>query len=221
LDVFDLKATKRDKTGKGQARELRRHGLIPAVLYGPKMEAMALSVSVKDLQGVYKESGSEHMVLNLIIDNGGTQKKTAMIKELQTAPATSNYLHVDFYEIALDQAIVVNVPVEVVGTSKGVERGGYLQVVRHSLEVSCLPTDVPTSIPIDISGLDIGDSVHVEDITVGEKVSLLYDTNFTVVTVVAPSVEEEVPEEEVLEEGEAEEVGEAEESQEAGESSES
>lgn len=221
MDVFDLKATKRDKTGKGQARELRRHGLIPAVLYGPKMEAMALSVSVKDLQSVYKESGSEHMVLNLIIDNGGTQKKTAMIKELQTAPATSNYLHVDFYEIALDQAIVVNVPVEVVGTSKGVERGGYLQVVRHSLEVSCLPTDVPTSIPIDISDLDIGDSVHVEDIAVGEKVSLLYDTNFTVVTVVAPSVEEEVPEEEVLEEGEAEEVGEAEESQEAGESSES
>lgn len=221
MDVFDLKATKRDKTGKGQARELRRHGLIPAVLYGPKMEAMALSVSVKDLQSLYKESGSEHMVLNLIIDNGGTQKKTAMIKELQTAPATSNYLHVDFYEIALDQAIVVNVPVEVVGTSKGVERGGYLQVVRHSLEVSCLPTDVPTSIPIDISDLDIGDSVHVEDIAVGEKVSLLYDTNFTVVTVVAPSVEEEVPEEEVLEEGEAEEVGEAEESQEAGESSES
>ena len=219
MDVFDLKANKREKTGKGQARELRRQGLVPAVLYGPRMDAMCLSISVKDLQNIYKESGSEHMVLNLIIANGGTQKKTAMIKELQTAPATSNYLHVDFYEIALDKAIVVNVPVELVGTSQGVERGGYLQVVRHDLEVSCLPTDVPASIPIEISGLDIGDSVHVEDIVVDEKVSLLYETNFTVLTVVAPSAEEEVPEEEVLEEGEAAEVGEEEEA--AGESAES
>ena len=207
MDVFDLKASKREKTGKGQARELRRQGLVPAVLYGPKMDAMPLTISVKALQTIYKESGSEHMVLNLIINNGGTEKKTAMIKELQTAPTTSDYLHVDFYEIALDQAIVVNVPVEVVGTSKGVERGGYMQLVRHDLEISCLPTDVPASITIDISELDIGDSLHVDDITVDEKVTLLYDTNFTVVTVVAPTAEEEAPEEEV----EAGEVSEGEE----------
>jgi len=211
LDVFDLKATRREKTGKGQARELRRQGLVPAVLYGPKIDAVPLTISVKDLQNIYKASGSEHMVLSLIINNGGTQRKTAMIKELQTAPATSDYLHVDFYEVALDQAIQVNVPVEVVGTSKGVERGGYLQVVRHDLEVSCLPTDVPSSITVDISDLDIGDSIHVDEITVGDEVTLLYETNFTVITVVAPTAEEEEPEEEELEEGEEAEVSEGEE----------
>jgi large subunit ribosomal protein L25 len=211
LDVFDLKATRREKTGKGQARELRRQGLVPAVLYGPKIDAVPLTISVKDLQNIYKASGSEHMVLSLIINNGGTQRKTAMIKELQTAPATSDYLHVDFYEVALDQAIQVNVPVEVVGTSKGVERGGYLQVVRHNLEVSCLPTDVPSSITVDISDLDIGDSIHVDKITVGDEVTLLYETNFTVITVVAPMAEEEEAEEEELEEGEEAEVSEGEE----------
>ncbi len=211
MDVFDLKATRREKTGKGQARELRRQGLVPAVLYGPKIDAVPLTISVKDLQNIYKASGSEHMVLSLIINNGGTQRKTAMIKELQTAPATSDYLHVDFYEVALDQAIQVNVPVEVVGTSKGVERGGYLQVVRHDLEVSCLPTDVPSSITVDISDLDIGDSIHVDKITVGDEVTLLYETNFTVITVVAPMAEEEEAEEEELEEGEEAEVSEGEE----------
>lgn len=219
MDVFDLKATRREKTGKGQARQLRRQGLVPAVLYGPKIDAVPLTISVKELQNIYKASGSEHMVLSLIINNGGTQRKTAMIKELQTAPATSDYLHVDFYEVALDQAIQVSVPVELVGTSKGVERGGYLQVVRHNLEVSCLPTDVPSSITIDISDLDIGDSIHVDEITVGDEVTLLYETNFTVITVVAPTAEEEEPEEEELEEGEEGEVSEGEE--ETGESAES
>lgn len=219
MDVFDLKATRREKTGKGQARQLRRQGLVPAVLYGPKIDAVPLTISVKELQTIYKASGSEHMVLSLIINNGGTQRKTAMIKELQTAPVTDDYLHVDFYEVALDQAIQVNVPVEAVGTSKGVERGGYLQVVRHDLEVSCLPTDVPSSIAIDISDLDIGDSIHVDEITVGDEVTLLYETNFTVITVVAPTAEEEEPEEEELEEGEEAEVGEGEE--ETGESAES
>ena len=219
MDVFDLKATRREKTGKGQARQLRRQGLVPAVLYGPKIDAVPLTISVKELQNIYKASGSEHMVLSLIINNGGTQRKTAMIKELQTAPATSDYLHVDFYEVALDQAIQVSVPVEVVGTSKGVERGGYLQVVRHDLEVSCLPTDVPSSITVDISDLDIGDSIHVDEITVGDEVTLLYETNFTVITVVAPMAEEEEAEEEELEEGEEAEVSEGED--ETGESAES
>lgn len=223
MDLIELKATKREKTGKGQARELRRQGLVPAVLYGPKMDAMALTISARDLQDIYKESASEHVVFNLVITNGDTSKKTAMVKELQTAPTTSQYLHVDFYEIALDQTITVSVPVEVVGTAKGVERGGYMQLVRHDLEVSCLPTDVPTNIPVDITELDIGDSVHVDEIEIGEKFTLLYDTNFTVVTVVAPTVEEEEAPEEELEEGEeaaegAEEEGGDENSEETAES---
>lgn len=202
MQTFDLKASQRKDTGKGAARVLRRQGLIPAVLYGPKTESIALTISALDLDKVYEESGSEHVILNLIIENGGTQNRTAMVKELQTSPVTSQYLHVDFYEISLEKEITVKVQVEVTGKCKGVENGGFLQLIRHELDVSCLPADIPGKIEVDVSDLDIGDSLHVEEIDVGEKVTLLYDSNFTVVTVVAPTVEEEEVVEEELEEAE-------------------
>jgi large subunit ribosomal protein L25 len=215
LEIFDLKVNKREATGKGPAREFRRQGIVPAVLYGPKMETVLLAVSGYELENIYKQSESEHVLLNLVIENGGTQKKTAMIKEIQTTPVADEFLHVDFYEISLDEEIVVKIPVEATGKSVGIERGGFLQLVRHQLEVSCLPTNIPATIQIDITELDIGDSIHVEDIDPGDKVKLLFDNNFTVVTVVAPAAEEEeVLEEEELEEGEAVE-GEAAEEKEA------
>lgn len=202
MEIFDLKVNERKDTGKGPARELRRQGLVPAVLYGPKTETIHLTVSDLELQNIYKQSASEHVLLNLIIENGKTRKKTVMIKEIQTFPLAKELLHVDFYEISLDEKIVVKVPVEVTGKSTGVERGGFLQLVRHQLEVSCLPTDIPPMIQVDISRLDIGDSIHVEEIVASAGVEILYDVNFTVVTVVAPTVEEEVVGEE-LEEAEA------------------
>ena len=216
MEIFDLKVNKRETTGKGPARELRRQGKIPAVLYGPKMETVLLTVSGFELEKIYKQSESEHVLLNLVIENGGTQKKTAMIKEAQTTPIADALLHVDFYEISLDEKIVVKVPVEMTGKSAGVERGGFLQLVRHQLEVSCLPTNIPATIPVDITALDIGDSIHIEEIDAGDKVQLLFDNNFTVVTVVAPTAEEEeVLEEEELEEGEEAAEGEAAEEKEA------
>ncbi len=219
MEIFDLKANERKGTGKGQARTLRRQGLIPAVLYGPKTESIPLTISVLDLGTIRKQTRNEHVILNLIIENGGTQNKTAMIKELQIAPVTDQYLHVDFYEISLEDKIVVKVPVELIGKSQGVERGGFIQLVRHQLEVSCLPGDIPARIQVDISELDIGDAVHVEEVEVGDKVELLYDTNFTVATVVAPTVEEEevIEEEELLEEGEEGEAAEAEPTEESAE----
>lgn len=201
METFQLEASQRKSTGKGQARALRRQGLIPAVLYGPKTESMLLTISDFDLGKIHKESGGDHAILNLVIKNGGMQNRTAIIKDMQTAPVTRQCLHVDFYEISLDEEITLKVPVELTGKSKGVERGGFLQLVRHGLEISCLPADIPDKIEVDVSDLDIGDSVHVEDISLGEKLTLQFDSNFTVVTVVAPVVEEEVPEEE-LEEGE-------------------
>lgn len=204
METFQLEANHRKSTGKGQARALRRQGLIPAVLYGPKIESMLLTISDFDLGKIHKESGGEHVILDLVIKNGGTQNITAMIKDMQTAPVTRQCLHVDFYEISLDEEITLKVPVELTGKSIGVERGGFLQLVRHGLEVSCLPADIPDKIEVDVSDLDIGDSVHVEDIDLGEKVKLIFDSNFTVATLVAPTVEEEeVPEEELEEEEEA------------------
>jgi len=211
LEIFDLKANERKGTGKGPARELRRQGLVPAVLYGPKTETIHLTVSGLELENIYKQSGSEHVLLNLVIENGGTKKKTAIIKEAQTSPLAKEFLHVDFYEISLDEKIVVKVPVEVTGKSKGVERGGFLQLVRHQLEISCLPTDIPPAIQVDITELDIGDSIHVEEFVASSGVEILYDVNFTVITVVAPTLEEEAVKEELeeVEEGEPAEEKEA------------
>lgn len=210
MEIFDLKATQRNTVGKSPARALRREGLIPAVLYGPKRETMSLTVSPMDLEKIYKDSGTEQVVLKLVIENGVTQNVTVLVKEVQTSPVTRQYLHIDFLEISLDEEIVVRVPVEVTGKSIGIERGGFLQLVRHELEVSCLPMDMPEKIEVDIADLDIGDAIHVEDITLDDRIKMLSEPGHTVLTVVAPTVEEEeLPEEEEeLEEGEEAEEGE-------------
>lgn len=202
MEVFDLKITQRNTFGKSSARALRRQGLVPAVLYGPKRDSVPLTISPLDLDKIYKDSGTERVILNLKIDNGGTQDVTVVVKEVQVAPVTGQYLHIDFYEISLNEEIVVNVPVEVTGRSQGVERGGFLQVVRHQLEISCIPTDMPDKIEVDVTNLDIGDSIHIGDLDLGDKVRVLVDTGLTVVTVVPPTVEEEEVPEEELEEAE-------------------
>jgi large subunit ribosomal protein L25 len=127
-----------------------------------------------------------------------------MVKELQLHPVSRNFLHIDFYEVAMDRKIMVNVPITTTGKAKGVETGGILQIIRRELEVQCFPLDVPESIEIDITDLDIGDSIHVGDIALQREIEFLGEENFTVVTVVSPKIEEE---EEVVEE--AEEEGEA------------
>lgn len=211
MEIFNLKATQRNTFGKSPARALRRQGLIPAILYGPKRETLPLTVSPIDLDKIYKTSGTEQVILNLVIENGGTQKVTVLVKEVQASPVTRQYLHMDFLEISLDEEIVVRVPVEVTGKSTGIERGGFLQLVRHELEVSCLPSDMPDKIEVDITDLDIGDAIHVEDIALDDRIRMLAEPGHTVLTVVAPTVEEEeLPEEE-------EEVEEGEEAAEEGE----
>lgn len=208
METFELKVSHRTTTGKGTARSLRRDGRIPAILYGLNIEAISLAVSIRELQNIFKTSASENVILKLVIDNEKKTTQTAMVKELQTTPVTRDYLHVDFYAVSMEKPIHVKVPVVVTGTAKGAEQGGLVQVIRNELEVLCLPLDIPEEIEIDVTNLDIGDSVHVENLPVSEKVTLIADTNFTVVTVLAPTVEEEVEEaeegiEEAVQEGEA------------------
>ena len=181
-------------------------GQIPAVVYGPKTEPVLLSVNKSDLELLFKKGGIGQVVLNLVIQkNGETLTMPAMIKELQTHPVSRNFIHIDFYEIEMDQKITAKIPVVTTGIAKGVELGGILQIIRRELEVECLPLEVPESIEIDISDLDIGDSIHVEKIRLEGEIEFLEDDNYTVVTVLAPKLEEE-PEEEEEEEIEGEEA---------------
>lgn len=203
MKAQDLKVSVRDVRGNGPCRVLRRDGFIPAVLYGPGAEPVALTVSHRELSDIVTEAGAKQVMLNLQIED---QSRTAMIKELQSHPVTQRFLHADFYEVAMDRKISVMVPVEITGKCVGVEMGGLLQVIRRELEIICLPMDIPDSIVIDVTDLDVGNSVHLSEIAVPDAVEFPDSADFTVVTVVAPvTVEEEVPE---GEEGEEEAEGE-------------
>ena len=200
MERIELQTTVRKSTGNSPARSLRRSGHIPAVLYGPKMESVLLSVNIKDLEQVLKQGNIFQVILNLVIQNGKKVTKAAMVKELQTHPVSGNFIHIDFYEIDMKRQINVMVPIITNGQSVGVENGGMLNIVRREIELLCLPGDIPEAIEIDITDLDIGDSIHIEDIPLGENVEVSADFNFTVITVLSPTVEEE----EVVEEEEGE-----------------
>ena len=202
MEKLELKTKVRTTVGNGPARELRRQGSIPAVLYGSDTESMLLSVSAKALELVTKSANIGQLLLNLTIEGDESVTKTAMIKELQMHPLSGNPLHVDFYEVDMKRKINVSIPIIPVGKSIGVEQGGMLQLVRRELEVLCLPNEIPESFEVDVSDLDIGDSLHVEEIELGENIEIPADVNFTVITVLAPALEEEEEEEEEAVEGE-------------------
>jgi large subunit ribosomal protein L25 len=211
LEFIDLKANKRSTAGKGPARSLRREGYIPAVLYGPDSEAVSLSVLKQDLVLALKDSVVGQLLLNLDIAEETQGKRSAIIKEMQIDPKSRNILHIDFMEISMNRKIKVMVPVTTAGKSSGVEMGGMLQIIRRELEVECFPNDIPESIEIDISEMDIGSSIHVEDIPLKEGFEIPHDVDFTVLTILSPKVEEvEIEEEEDLEEAEGAEAAEGE-----------
>jgi large subunit ribosomal protein L25 len=196
LEKIELQASVRKSTGNGPARVLRRAGQIPAVLYGRRTEPVLLSVNTKDFEQILKKGSFGQFILNLVIQNGKKVTRSTIIKELQTHPVSGNLIHIDFYEVDMKRQIKVMVPVVTTGKSVGVEEGGLLNIVRREVEVFCLPGDIPEAIEIDISELGIGDSIHLEDVPLGENVEVATDVNYTVVTVLSPKVEEEVVEEE-------------------------
>jgi large subunit ribosomal protein L25 len=199
-------------TGNSPARALRREGRIPAVLYGPKTEPILLSVDSKEFEQIAKKSTIGSVLLNLLIQNGDTKSRPAMVKELQTHPVTQRFLHVDFYEIDMQRKIRVMVPVVIRGKAKGVEEGGLLQIARREIEVLCLPTEIPEAFEVDVTNLDIGDAIHSEDIQATGNVEIVEEADVTIVSVLAPKVEVEAVAEVVEgEEAEAEAEGAAEE----------
>ena len=209
MKQYELNATVRTETGNGPARVLRRDGKMPAVFYGPSTDPISLTIDIKELEQIFKQGNIGQLILTLVIQNGEKITNPAMIKEFQAHPVSGQFLHLDFYEIDMKRKINVMVPVTTRGIAKGIELGGMLQIVRRELEVLCLPTAIPEVFEIDISDLDIGDSVHVHDIPLEGDIEIPADINFTVITMLSPTVEEEEEVEEDEEEGEegAEEDG--------------
>ena len=206
MDIMNLKASPRENVGNGPARELRREGKVPAILYGPNTDPQKLTIEKLDLEPIFKTGAVAQKLLKLEVEGGG-KGRNVMIKEVQRHPVSQKLLHLDLYEVSMDQKIKVMVPVATTGTSTGVEMGGMLQIIRRELEVLCLPDQIPESISIDITDLDIGDSFHVEELELGEDIEVPADVNFTILTIL--STKAEAAEEEEGEEGEEGEAGEA------------
>jgi large subunit ribosomal protein L25 len=186
----------RNASGKGGARAVRRKGSIPAIFYGPETEPIAIQVSRNELEKTLKKQTSENTIYQLNIKgNGKDSPKTVMVKELQKNPIDQEILHIDFYEVSLFKEIDVTVGLKIVGKAVGVEKGGILQETSRELEIRCLPTNIPNFIEVDVSALDIGDSIHVENIQLPEGIRVLSDAHLTLVTVVPPTEEKPAVEE--------------------------
>jgi large subunit ribosomal protein L25 len=208
LEYIDLSATVRTEKGNGPARRLRAEGRCPAILYGASTEPIMMAVDAHEFEMSLKRGGSMAF-FNLTIDGHAGGKSLAMVKELQRNPVSGQLVHIDFFEVDLKRKLTVKVPVHTVGKCQGVEMGGMLQVIRRELEVNCLPSNIPSFFEIDVTDLQIGDSVHVEEIPLADGVEIPHDVDFTVITVLSPKKEEEEEvEEEALDEEEGEETAE-------------
>lgn len=205
MEILELKAQKRDSTGKGAARALRRSGMIPAVVYGFNHAAESLAVNARELENVLKSIKTGKKMFNLVIQNGTSSTNLVMVKGIQKHPLSNKFLHADFYAVSMDRKIRVRVPVTTKGKCLGVELGGSLQIIRRELEVLCLPAVIPERIEIDVTKFNVGHVVHVKDIQIEGDVEIPAEVNFTVLTVLGKASEVvKTEEEEPAEEEEAE-----------------
>ena len=184
-----LQAVKREDTGKGSARRSRASGKVPAVVYGQGMEPLAIEVDRREFVTALKTDAGMNVLLNIEVDGTNT---TALTRELQTDPVRGTLLHADFVQINLKEEVEVEVPVHLVGESPGAKGGGVLEHPLFTLHVRCLPTNVPESIDADISGLEVGDSLRVSELTVTGDFEILNDPEAVVASVAAPITEEQL-----------------------------
>jgi large subunit ribosomal protein L25 len=220
-----LVAEKRDDSGKGVARKLRAAGRVPAILYGHGMQPLPLSVDSKELFHLFHTGAGANGLVDLVVDGA---EHLAMPREVQRDHIKGRFIHVDFLVVRRDEKIEVDVPIRVVGESPGVKAGGVLEHHLWDIHVECLPQNVPEAIKVDVSALEIGDSLRVADLTAPGGVEILTNPDESVIAAVQPQmaieVEEEAAEAAEAVEGEAaEEEGEgatAEEAENAAEQSE-
>ena len=189
MEATELKACIRNTSGKGPARRFRKEGLIPAVFYGRGEEAIHLSVNASELLKIIRAK-KENVFINLLIDGEKKLEKLSLIKELQIEPVSRRFYHADFYEVRMDHRLTLDVPLHFAGIPVGVVNGGELQHLKRELKISCLPSVLPDFIEIDVSGLEIGDSIKVKDIRVPEGIAVLDpgDVGVAMVAIVKVSV---------------------------------
>ncbi|HPW44755.1 MAG TPA: 50S ribosomal protein L25 [bacterium] len=178
------------EAGKGVSKKLRSDGQIPAVLYGRSIEPVSIVVNRKEVEAAVKGSQGTNILIDLSIKGG--ESGLARIRDYQADPFKREFLHLDFQAISITDKIEVEVPIEITGKSVGVKEGGVLEQMRRTLLVKALPDRIPASIALDITDLNIGDSVHADEIKLPEGVEYPSKMNYAVVAVVPPTKVEEV-----------------------------
>jgi len=195
-----LTAQLREERGKGAARQLRMIGRIPATMYGHGDETRTLSIDAKEFERLTATINTESTIVDVSIDGG--KKIPVLIREVQKHAFRPDVLHVDFFQVHAGEKIKLTIPVRVIGTAAGVRNsGGVLQHSLHELEIECLPRDIPDAVEVDVTELEIGDTIHVRDLDI-PKVKVFNDPDLSVCSVTTPTVAK-VETEEELEDGEA------------------
>jgi large subunit ribosomal protein L25 len=186
-----LKAEHRSETGRSAVRKLKARGIIPAVIYGGKDKPQPLQVSARDINTILSHASGENILVELEIE-GEKSGRTALLQEIQHSPVGGSVLHLDFHAVSMDEKIEADVPVEAIGVANGVKNfGGLLEQSLRSLTIECLPRDLPDRITVDVSALNIGDSIHVRDMQLPSGVVAKVQSDLTAFSVLAPVVEEE------------------------------
>ena len=184
MEAIELKASIRKESGKGPARRLRAEGLVPAVLYGSGAESTMLYVNAADLIKIIRAEKGETGFIKIVIDDAGKKaEKISVLKELQTNTVTRRIIHADFYEIRMDRKLTREVPIHIVGTSIGVEKGGDLIPIKREVKISALPGLMPRHLDVDVTDLMIGSTIHVRDLKLAEGIEILDAGNVSIVTV--------------------------------------
>jgi large subunit ribosomal protein L25 len=203
MPEFVVAAESRTEAGKSSNRRLRGRGLIPGILYGAGREAVSVAVSPSDITNVLRSAAGENTLFDLEI---GGERRKVILKEFQREPIKGELLHADFFEVALDKPIEIDVHIELVGTPVGVKnQGGILDFITRELQIECLPTDIPEKITVDVSELELGKLLRVSEVKLpGDRITLLTDPEVVVAHVVTPRAEVAAAEEEAAEAAAAE-----------------
>lgn len=188
MEQVSLRAERRQAAGSGPARRLRDEGDVPAVLYGRGLDSTPLSVSRRELYTALHTEAGTNALINLEI---GSEKFLTIARELQRHPVRGEIMHLDFISISLDEEITAEVSIDFIGDPVGVSEGGIVETIRNSVLVSALPMSIPSSVPVDISGMNVGDTLTAAELPAIDGVEYLDDPETALVTVVVPRVAEE------------------------------
>lgn len=203
-----LKAKVRDKVGKSHARRLRREGSIPAIIYGPHLESsIPIKIDFSQLKSFLSSLSKEDRIFTIeFADEDREDKREVIIKDTQYNWMRAELEHIDFYEITRGEVISTKIPLRLVGSSPGAEKGGVVEQVTREVEVECLPENIPPHIDVDLKDLEIGDSLRVKDLQIPSGVKILTNPEEIIISVLSPVSEEELEKLEEEKGVEAEEV---------------